>query len=225
MHLLVIEDDPKISAFVVEGFAREGHTSEAVSDGRTADELWKSKTFDAVILDRMLPGLDGMKVLKRARSRGDDTPVIVLSAMGAVGDRVFGIDGGADDYLCKPFCFSELSARVRALVRRKENVKDPTVVAKAGVRLNLLKRTCSRDRKRIELQPREFALLELLMRNAGHPQSKAIILEKIWGWTFDPQTNVVDVLICKLRAKIDAGYEKKLIINRRGVGYLFQEQE
>jgi len=226
MRILVIEDDPKIQEFISRGLRQEGHTVETASDGEQGCAMWKSAVYNAVVLDLMLPGMSGIEVLKHIRTAGDTTPVLVLSAKVAVDDRVSGLKSGADDYMTKPFSFSELSARINAITRRTQTgeAESPqsTTLNVADVSINLLKRTVVRGTKKIELQPREYALLELLMRNPMRPLTKQLILESIWDCSVDPQTNVVDVLICRLRNKLDADFDKKLIKTMRGVGYVFQ---
>ncbi len=229
MRVLVIEDDEKIQAFVSKGLRQDGHTVDTASTGSEGHNLWETNRYDAVVLDVMLPELNGLALLKKMRNRGDPTPVLVLSAKSDVDDRVSGLESGADDYMIKPFSFSELSARLHAITRRTQTPspkgKSVTTLTLCDVSVDLLRRTVVRGDKKIELQPREFALLELLMRNPNRPLTKTLILERIWDYSFDPQTNIVDVLICRLRNKIDAGYTKKLIQTMRGVGYVFRADE
>lgn len=228
MRILVIEDDPKIQEFISKGLRQEGHTVETASDGDQGCAMWKGAIYNAVVLDLMLPGMSGLEILKHMRTSGDTTPVLVLSAKVAVDDRVSGLKSGADDYMTKPFSFSELSARITAITRRTlgdDGTNPPvTTLSVADVSINLLKRSVTRGVKKIDLQPREYALLELLMRNPMRPLTKQLILESIWDCSVDPQTNVVDVLICRLRNKIDAGFDQKLIKTMRGVGYVFQAE-
>lgn len=225
MRILVIEDDDKIASVLRRGFESENHAVTVAVCGAQGAAAWAEGGYDAVVLDRMLPDADGLNVLREARTvRGDETPVVMLSAKGEVDDRIEGLDSGADDYLAKPFSFSELLSRIQAVVRRVQVPPSEELrLVSCGVVLHLVKRTCMRGRRKIELLPREFALLELMMRNAGRPLTKSLILERIWNMTFDPQTNVVDVLVCKLRAKLDSGFDKKLIKTIRGVGYVFGE--
>jgi DNA-binding response OmpR family regulator len=229
MRVLVIEDDTKIQDFVSRGLRQEGHTVDTASTGPEGRALWEAHRFDAVVLDIMLPGADGLSVLKHMRNTGDQTPVIVLSAKIAVDDRVSGLQSGADDYLSKPFAFSELSARLQAITRRTpppvQKGKGATLLAVGDLHVNLLSRTVTRADKKIDLQPREFALLDLLMRNTNRPLTKAFILERIWDYSLDLQTNIVDVLICRLRNKIDAGFDTKLIHTLRGVGYVLRTDQ
>jgi two-component system OmpR family response regulator len=229
MRVLVIEDDEKIQAFVSRGLRHEGHTVDTAGTGTEGQTFWENTPYDAVVLDLMLPGRNGLAVLKHMRNTGDLTPVIVLSAKSAVDDRVSGLECGADDYMVKPFSFSELSARLNAVTRRTQTAQPKggtsTSLTVCDVTLDLLRRTAVRDDKKIDLQPREFALLELLMRNPNRPLTKSLILERIWDYSFDPQTNIVDVLVCRLRNKIDAGFERKVLQTMRGVGYVFRAAE
>ena len=229
MRVLVIEDDEKIQAFVSKGLRQDGHTVDTASSGTEGLMCWETNRYDAVVLDIMLPVLNGIAILKQMRSKGDLTPVLVLSAKADVDDRVSGLESGADDYMIKPFSFSELSARLHAITRRtqapSQKGKSATTLSICDVSIDLLRRTVVRGDKKIDLQPREFALLELLMRNPNRPLTKTLILERIWDYSFDPQTNIVDVLICRLRNKIDAGSTKKLIQTMRGVGYVFRADD
>jgi DNA-binding response OmpR family regulator len=229
MRVLVIEDDIKIQEFVSRGLRQEGHTVDTASTGPEGLTLWEAHRYDAVVLDIMLPGADGLSVLKHMRNTGDPTPVLVLSAKVAVDDRVSGLQSGADDYLTKPFSFTELSARLQAITRRTaapaQKGKNATSLVIGDLHIDLLRRTVTRGDKKIDLQPREFALLELLMRNPNRPLTKTLILERIWDYNLDPQTNIVDVLVCRLRNKIDAGFDKKLIHTLRGVGYVFRADQ
>lgn len=227
MRVLVIEDDLKIQELVSRGLRLEGHTVDSASTGTEGLNLWSANRYDAIVLDLMLPGLDGISILRQLRHQGDQTPVIVLSAKITVNDRISGLQSGADDYLIKPFSFSELYARLQAIVRRAptagSSAKATNVTLTNGdLTINLLTRTVVRGNTKIELQPREFALLELLMRNVNRPLTKSLILEKIWNLDVDPQTNIVDVLVCRLRNKIDTGFDKKLIQTMRGIGYVFR---
>lgn len=228
MRILVIEDDPKIQAFISKGMRQEGHTVETAADGKTGCEMWEAESYNAVVLDLMLPGRSGMDILKHMRNTGDTTPVLVLSAKVAVDDRVSGLKSGADDYMTKPFSFSELSARISVITRRTLQQGDdnpqPTTLRAADVTLDLIKHNVVRGTKKIELQPREYSLLELLMHNPNRPLTKQLILERIWDCSVDPQTNVVDVLVCRLRNKLDSNFEVKLIKTMRGVGYVFQAE-
>jgi two-component system OmpR family response regulator len=229
MRILVIEDDIKIQEFVSRGLRQEGHTVDTASTGPEGRTLWEAHRYDAVVLDIMLPDTDGLSVLRHMRNTGDPTPVLVLSAKIAVDDRVSGLQSGADDYLTKPFSFTELSARLQAITRRtatpSQKGKNATAITVDDLHVDLLRRTVARGNKKIDLQPREFALLDLLMHNPNRPLTKTLILERIWDYSFDPQTNIVDVLVCRLRNKIDSGFDKKLIHTLRGVGYVFRTDQ
>ena len=229
MRVLVIEDDEKIQTFVSKGLSQDGHTVDTASTGSEGLSLWENSRYDAVVLDIMLPEKNGIALLKQMRNKGDPTPVLVLSAKSAVDDRITGLEAGADDYMTKPFSFSELTARLHAITRRMQppaqKGKSSTTLSVSDVCIDLLRRSVIRDGKKIDLQPREFALLELLMRNPNRPLTKTLILERIWDYSFDPQTNIVDVLVCRLRNKLDAGFTKKLIQTMRGVGYVFRADE
>jgi len=229
MRVLVIEDDEKILTFVSKGLRQDGHTVDTASTGPEGRALWEINRYDAIVLDIMLPEISGLAILKQMRNKGDLTPVLVLSAKADVDDRISGLESGADDYMIKPFSFSELAARLHAITRRTQvptqKGKSATTLSLCDVTVDLLRRTVVRADKKIELQPREFALLELLMRNPNRPLTKTLILERIWDYSFDPQTNIVDVLVCRLRNKIDAGFSKKLIQTMRGVGYVFRAYE
>lgn len=223
MRILVVEDDPGIQTIVSKGLRQEGHTVEVASTGPEGKACIDANQYDALVLDIMLPEISGLELLRGLRASGRDTPVLILSAKGAVDDRVEGLTLGADDYMPKPFSFSELSARLAAITRRKQSVEaaGATELNLNGVKLDLIKHIAYRDGVKIDLQPREFSLLELLMRNPGKPVSKSFILERIWDCSFDPQTNIVDVLVCRLRGKVDGEHEEKLIRTMRGVGYVF----
>jgi len=222
MRLLVIEDDSKIASFIVNGLKQNGFGVDAAADGEKGLDLACTVTYDCLVLDLMLPKLDGLSLLRQLRKEKVNTPVLILSAKATVDDRVKGLQAGGDDYLTKPFAFSELLARVQALIRRATHVVEPTTLTAAGVTLDLLSREVRREGRCIELQSREFALLELLMRTPGRVVTKTMILEHIWDYSFDPQTNVVDVLVHRLRAKLDKDFEVKLIQTIRGVGYVLK---
>ncbi len=222
MRILVVEDDSKISLFVAKGLRELGHEVEAAADGEEGLRLAEKGTFDAIIADLMMPRLDGLGMLTQLRARGLTAPVIVLSAKRSVEDKVRCLRAGADDYLAKPFDISELLARLETVVRRTHKAPEAERVEADGVELDLLARLARREGRRIDLQPREFSLLELLMRNRGQPLSKKQLLEKLWDYSFDPQTNIVDVLVCRLRNKLDRDFERKLIHTLRGVGYVFR---
>ncbi len=222
MRALVAEDDPKIASFVVNGLKQHGFAVDHAADGDTGWALVANVDYDVAILDLMLPGLDGLSLLRQLRRQKPQLPVLILSARAGVADRVLGLQTGADDYLTKPFAFSELLARVQALIRRATHAAEPTSLACGDLQLNLLTREVRRGTEKLELHPREFALLEFLLRHAGRPVTKTMILEHVWDLHFDPQTNVVDVLVHRLRAKVDRGFERKLIHTVRGVGYVLK---
>ncbi len=223
MRILVVEDDDKIASFVFNGLKQNGFAVDRCSDGETALGYCNSITYDAIILDIMLPKIDGLQVLRRIRDSKKLVPVILLSAKASVDDRVAGLQSGADDYLTKPFAFSELLARVQALIRRATHTAEPTALAVGDLSVDLLSREVTRGSQSINLQGREFALLELLMRHAGRPVTKTMILEHIWDYSFDPQTNVVDVLVHRLRSKIEKDSSTKLLSTVRGVGYVLKK--
>ena len=223
MRILLIEDDQKIASFVVKGLKAAGYAVDRASDGEEGLHLALTEPYDAAIVDIMLPGLDGLTVIERMRKERVNTPVIILSAKGSVDDRVKGLQRGGDDYLTKPFAFSELLARVQALVRRASRASEPTRLTVGDLSIDLLTREVVRGGKSIELQPLEFSLLEYLMRNPGRVVSKTMIMEHVWDYNFDPQTNVVEVRISRLRDKIDRGFDRKLIHTVRGVGYVLKE--
>ncbi len=217
MRLLVVEDDKKIASFVVNGLKQSGYAVDHSADGEAALTLAEHTPYDAAIVDLMLPKLDGLSLIQRLRAQGQRLPVLILSAKASVDDRVKGLQAGSDDYLTKPFAFSELLARVQALIRRSTQAAEPTKLTVGDLMLDLLTREVTRGAERIELQPREFALLEYLMRNAGRTVTKTMVLEHVWDYSFDPQTNVVDVLVHRLRAKVDP--DKTRLHTIRGVGY------
>ncbi|HEY3856563.1 MAG TPA: response regulator transcription factor [Verrucomicrobiae bacterium] len=219
MRVLVVEDDSKIASFVVNGLKQNGFAADHASDGENGLALARSVSYDAAVIDIMLPKLDGLSMLRQLRQDQILTPVLILSAKARVDDRVKGLQAGGDDYLTKPFAFSELLARVQALIRRAARTAEPTTLSAAGLTMNLLTREVSRDEQAIELQSREFALLELLLRHPGRAVTKTMILEQLWDYSFDPQTNVVDVLVHRLRTKVDKDFPVKLIQTIRGVGY------
>ena len=217
MRILVVEDDTKIASFIVKGLKQNSFAVDRCADGDEALAFASTTSYDAAIVDIMLPKLDGLSLVQRLRSKGNRVPVVILSAKAAVDDRVRGLQAGGDDYLTKPFAFSELLARVQALIRRASHVAEPSKLTVGDLELDLLRREATRGGETIELQPREFSLLEYLMRNAGRIVTKTMILEHVWDYSFDPQTNVVDVLVHRLRGKIDP--EKTRLQTIRGVGY------
>lgn len=222
MRILVVEDDEKIASFVVNGLKQNGFSVDHASDGEQALALSRTVTYDAAVLDIMLPKLDGLSVLRRLRQDKSRIPVLILSAKASVDSRVSGLQAGGDDYLTKPFAFSELLARIQALIRRATQIAEPTSLFAGDLSMDLLRREVMRAGQEIELQSREFALLELMMRNPGRPITKTMILEHVWDYSFDPQTNVVDVLVHRLRAKLDKDFAAKLIHTIRGVGYVLK---
>jgi DNA-binding response OmpR family regulator len=218
----VVEDDRSIADFVVRGLREAGFAVDHASDGEAALEAATLQPYDAAIVDVMLPKRDGLSLIDELRRRSVMTPVLILSARRSVDDRVRGLQAGGDDYLTKPFAFAELLARVQALVRRASRAPEPTALAVDDLTLDLLSRRVTRGDTPIDLRPREFALLEYLMRQAGHVVSKTMILSHVWDYNFDPQTNVVDVLVSRLREKIDRPFPKKLLHTVRGVGYVLR---
>jgi two-component system OmpR family response regulator len=222
MRILVVEDDEKIASFVVNGLKQSGFAVDTAANGEDALALCAVAAYDAIVLDIMLPKLDGLSVIRRVRHNKSLVPVLLLSAMASVDNRVAGLQAGADDYLTKPFAFSELLARVQALIRRASHVAEPTTLIVGDLSLNLVTREVTRGGQRIELQSREFALLELLMRHPGRPVTKTMILEHVWDYSFDPQTNVVDVLAHRLRSKLEKGFSSKVMHTIRGVGYVLK---
>ncbi|MEY2410014.1 MAG: two-component system, OmpR family, response regulator [Verrucomicrobiota bacterium] len=220
MRILVVEDDSKIASFVVKGLKQSGYAVDHCPDGEQALVVAETTPYDAAIVDLMLPRLDGLTVIQRMRARGLRTPVLILSAKTSVDDRVKGLQAGSDDYLTKPFAFSELLARVQALIRRSTQAAEPTRLSVGDLSLDLLSRQASRGSERIDLQPREFSLLEYLMRNPARTVTKTMILEHVFDYSFDPQTNVVDVLVHRLRAKVDP--DKTRLHTIRGVGYVLR---
>ena len=222
MRVLIVEDDEKISGFIIKGLRQAGFAVDHAADGEAGLHFALNEPYDACVIDIMLPKLDGLRLIEEARRRKINTPVLILSAKRSVDDRVKGLQTGGDDYLVKPFAFSELLARVQALIRRSSPPALPTHLVVGDLRLDLLSRDVFREDREVDLQPREFALLEYLMRNAGRVLSKTMILEHVWDYSFDPQTNVVDVLVCRLRNKVDREFEKKMIHTIRGVGYVLR---
>src|ERR1700722_2762779 len=220
MRILVVEDDNKIASFVVKGLKQGGFAVDRCADGEEALVFAETTPYDAAVVDIMLPKLDGLSLVQRLRSRKVRTPVIFLSAKATVDDRIKGLQAGGDDYLTKPFAFSELIARLQALIRRATQTVEPSRLTACDLSLDLLTREVARGAEKIELQAREFALLEYLMRNTGRTVTKTMILEHIFDYSFDPQTNVVDVLVHRLRAKIDP--EKTRLHTIRGVGYVLR---
>jgi heavy metal response regulator len=222
MRILVVEDDSKIASFIVKGLRQAGYAVDHAADGQEGLHLALTEPYDAAVIDVMLPKLDGLSLIEEVRRQEVSVPVIILSAKRAVDDRVKGLETGSDDYLTKPFAFSELLARIQALIRRAGAAAQPTHLEMGDLSLDLRTRKVMRGRVEINLQPREFALLEYLLRQSGRVVSKTMILEHVWEVDFDPQTNVVDVLVCRLRNKVDRDFEPKLIHTIRGVGYVLK---
>ncbi len=225
MRILLVEDDQKIASFIIKGLKAEGFAVDHEGNGEDGLHLALTEPYDAAIIDIMLPRMDGLKLIENMRRERLKTPVIILSAKGEVDDRVKGLQIGADDYLTKPFAFSELLARLQALIRRSSDVSEPTKLAVADISMNLITRDVVRAGKKIDLQPLEFSLLEYLLRNAGRVVSKTMIMEHVWDYYFDPQTNVVESRIYKLREKIDKEFPTRLIHTVRGVGYVLKEDK
>jgi two-component system, OmpR family, response regulator len=222
VRLLVVEDDEKIASLLLKGLRESGFAVDHAVDGEDGLHLAVTEPYDACIIDIMLPKLDGLSLIKEMRRQKINTPVIILSAKRSVDDRIKGLQTGSDDYLVKPFAFTELLARVQALIRRASPPTLPTRLVVGDLYLDFLRREIFRGDQKIDLQVREFALLEYLMRNAGRVVSKTMILEHVWDYSFDPQTNVVDVLVCRLRNKVDRAFEQKMIHTIRGVGYVLK---
>jgi two-component system OmpR family response regulator len=222
MRILVVEDDRKIASFVVNGLKQSGFAVDHCADGEEGLFMARNTPFDVAVVDIMLPKLDGLTLVQTLRRENIQVPVLILSAKATVDDRVKGLQAGGDDYLVKPFAFSELLARVQALIRRATKAPEPTRLTVGDLTLDLLTREVRRAGQKIELQAREFSLLEFLMRHAGRVVTKTMILEHVWDYSFDPQTNVVDVLVFRLRNKIDKDFPKKLLHTIRGVGYVLK---
>ena len=223
MRILLVEDDVKIASFILKGLRSAGFAVDHARDGENGLHMALTEPYDTAIIDIMLPKLDGLSLIERMRKEKVNTPVIILSARGSIDDRVKGLQTGGDDYMTKPFAFSELLARVQALIRRASGQSEPTSLAIGDLSMNFMTREVARDGRKIDLQPMEFSLLEYLMRNAGRVVSKTMIMEHVWDYNFDPQTNVVEARICRLRDKIDRDFTKKLIQTVRGVGYVLKE--
>ena len=219
MRVIVIEDDSDAAAFVKRVLSEAGHAVDVCGDGESGLNQARTGDYDALVVDRMLPGMDGLKLLKSYRDGGGRAPALFLSALGEVDHRVEGLQAGGDDYLVKPYAPSELVARVEALGRRATGGIPPTNLADGGLEMGLLARTVTRDGVKIDLQPREFRLLEFLMRHAGQVVTRTMLLEKVWDYHFDPQTNVIDVHVSRLRGKIDKDFERPLLHTVRGAGY------
>ncbi|HEY0291437.1 response regulator transcription factor [Hansschlegelia plantiphila] len=223
MKLLIIEDDREAAAYVVKAFSEAGHVADHAVDGLDGYARATEQTYDVLVVDRMLPKLDGLSLIGRLRAEGAKTPVLILSALGQVDDRVQGLRAGGDDYLTKPYAFAELLARVEALARRGGPAAAETVYRVGDLELDRMSHTITRAGQDIPLQPREFRLLEYLMRNAGQVVTRTMLLENVWDYHFDPQTNVIDVHVSRLRSKIDKGFDKPLLHTVRGAGYMIRD--
>jgi two-component system OmpR family response regulator len=223
MRILLVEDDIKIASFVMKGLKAAGFAVDHVTDGEEGLHMALTEPYDTAIIDIMLPKLDGLSIIEKMRQKKINTPVIILSAKGSIDDRVRGLQIGSDDFLTKPFAFSELLARVQALIRRATGASESTRLVAGDLSMNLLSREVTRGSKKVDLQPLEFSLLEYLIRNAGKVVSKTMIMEHVWDYNFDPQTNVVEARISRLRDKVDKDFPIKLIHTVRGVGYVLKE--
>ena len=225
MRILVIEDDQDVSAYISKGMKEAGHTIDTADNGKDGLFLATTEDYDVMIVDRMLPELDGLTIIKTIRGAGNTTPALILSALGEVDDRVKGLRSGGDDYLVKPFAFAELLARIEVLSRRQDNTGggEETTLSAGDLELNLLSRKVTRGGQEIDLQSREFQLLEYMLRHKGQVVTRTMLLEHVWDYHFDPQTNVIDVHISRLRSKIDKGFDTKIIRTVRGAGYIIEE--
>jgi two-component system OmpR family response regulator len=225
MKLLIVEDDVEAAAYLKRALSEAGHAIDCAATGREGLMLAAGEPYDVIVLDRMLPGIDGLAILRTIRASGVRTPVLLLTALGGIADRVEGLEAGGDDYLVKPFAFAELLARVNALARRPPPQEVRTELSVADLKLDLLKRSVARGGTRIELQPREFQLLEYLMRHAGRVVTRTMLLESIWDFHFDPKTNIVETHMSRLRGKVDRGHACELIHTVRGAGYVLREPD
>lgn len=224
LRILVIEDDPEAASYLVKGLSELGHTADHAADGQSGLEMALHSSYDILIVDRMLPRLDGLSIIQELRQEENHTPVLILSALGQVDDRVKGLKAGGDDYLPKPYAFTELQARVEALARRpKSSSQVETTYTVGDLTLDRMAHSCRRGETEIPLQPREFRLLEYLMQHAGQVVTRTMLLENVWEYHFDPQTNVIDVHISRLRGKIDKGFETPLLHTIRGAGYTIRD--
>ena len=225
MKILVIEDDAETAAYIANGLKEHGHTVDLAATGRDGLFLAAGEHYDLMVVDRMLPEIDGLSIVKTVRTAGIETPVLFLTALGGVDDRVTGLDAGGDDYLVKPFAFSELLARINALARRPPVTSAETVLRVEDLEMDLLKRTVTRNGQTLDLQPREFRLLEYLMRHAGQVVTRTMLLEYVWDFHFDPHTNVVETHISRIRAKVDKPFDMPLIHTVRGAGYCLRARD
>lgn len=223
MRILIVEDDQATATYIQRGLNQAGHTVELAKHGDAGLTMATNRQYDALIVDRMLPGINGLSLIARLREAANKTPALILSALGEVNDRVEGLQMGGDDYLTKPFAFSELLARLEALLRRANAESHATVLVVADLRMDLLAREVSRGGVLIDLQPREFRLLEYLMRHSNQVVTRTMLLENVWDYNFDPQTNVIDVHISRLRGKIDKNFETQMLNTVRGAGYMLRE--
>ena len=223
MRILVIEDDKETASYLVKALGEAGHVADQAHDGQVGFEMASAEDYDVLVVDRMLPKRDGLSLISDLRSGGNTMPVLILSALGQVDDRVTGLRAGGDDYLPKPYAFSELLARVEVLGRRSTPKEAETVYRVADLELDRLARKVHRNGEAVTLQPREFRLLEYMMKNAGTVVTRTMLLEKVWDYHFDPQTNVIDVHMSRLRAKIDKGFERQLLHTVRGSGYVMRD--
>jgi two-component system, OmpR family, response regulator len=222
---LIIEDDPVTSGYLVKALGESGHNAEALADGVQGLHRARNEDYDVLVIDRMLPSMDGLSVIETLRSEGHGTPVLIVSALGEVDDRVRGLRSGGDDYLVKPFAFAEFLARLEALSRRPQGGTGPPQLSLADLELDPLARSVKRAGQKIELKPREFQILEYLMRHAGHVVTRTMLLEAVWDYHFDPETNVIDVHISRLRQKVDKGFGSPLLHTVRGAGYILREED
>ena len=219
MKLLVLEDEPDAAAYLRRGLSESGHTVDLCKDGHDAFHLASSGAYDVLVVDRMVPGMDGLKVVRSLRAAGVTTPVLFLTAVGGVGDRVEGLEAGGDDYLVKPFAFTELMARINALARRPPITEVKTVLKVGDLEMDRLRRTVTRAGRRLELKAQEFKLLEYLMQHAGQVVTRTMLLENVWSFHFDPRTNIVESHMSRIRSKVDRGFDRDLIHTVRGAGY------
>jgi two-component system, OmpR family, response regulator len=223
MRILIIEDDREAASYLVKAFREAGHVADHAADGLDGYAMGREGAYDVIVVDRMLPKLDGLSLIRSLREQGVDTPVLILSALGQVDDRVKGLRAGGDDYLTKPYAYSELLARVEALARRAVPEEQETRYVVDGLVLDRLSHRVTRDGEAIQLQPREYRLLEYLMKHAGQVVTRTMLLEHVWDYHFDPQTNVIDVHVSRLRAKIDKNFDKPLLHTVRGAGYTIRD--
>ena len=225
VKLLIAEDDKEAAGYLKRALTEAGHAVDVANDGRDGLLLAAGEVYDVIVLDRMLPHVDGLAILRTIRASGVKTPVLLLTALGGIDDRVEGLEAGADDYLVKPFAFAEMLARVNALARRPPPQEVRTELSIADLKLDLMKRTVSRGGRRIELQPREYQILEFLLRHAGRVVTRTMLLESVWDFHFDPKTNIVETHMSRLRGKVDRGHGRELIHTVRGAGYVLREPD